>query len=120
MKKFLLMSVFAVFVALQAHAAYEHPMDTMMKSWIGHLPKEAVKVWGNPTKIDYERGQTKYTWTEISSKFVRGTEFKQKTVCNRIFVTDTAGRIVFAKFTGDGCPFTTVGVNEKYPAPSNK
>lgn len=117
MKKFL--SIFFVFYAVPALAAYVHPMDKMLNAWIGHPAKEVVKVWGNPTDITYERGQTKYQWDEVSSVFIPGTQFKKKVECNRILITDISHKVVYGKFKGEGCPFTEEGVAEKYPFPKN-
>ena len=107
MKKiFLCLVVFAICGA-GAFAYGEHPMDKALQTWIGMKAKDVVKIWGNPTDIQYEQGQTKYIWEETQARFIPGTQLQKRVDCNRILIVDTSGRVAFAKFTGEGCPFTT-------------
>ena len=95
-----------------ALSAAEHPMDTMFKTWIGTPIKQAVKTWGQPTDIDYQRGQTVYKWQESSARYIPGTMFQEKTECERKLIVDISGKIVYGTFEGNGCPFTTEGVKK--------
>ena len=116
MKKAVLFLVTVIFCGACAFAYGEHPMDKAMQSWIGMKAKEVVKIWGNPSDINYEQGQTKYIWEETQARFIPGTQLQKRVDCNRILVVDTSGRVVFAKFTGEGCPFTTESA-KKYVNP---
>lgn len=120
MKKFCILLTFVVLTGMVAAAADgNHPMDTALKTWIGVKAKEVVKEWGDPTDIIYEQGQTKYIWEEEKARFIPGTQYQKKFECNRIFVIDTSGRVVFTKFTGNGCPFTSESAKE-YVNPKTK
>jgi len=118
MKKAVIFAVSVVFFGACAWAYGEHPMDKAMQTWIGMKAKEVVKIWGNPSDINYEQGQTKYIWEETQSRFIPGTQFQKKVDCNRILIVDTSGKVVFAKFTGEGCPFTSESA-KKYINPKS-
>ena len=118
MKKYLL-SAILILTGLTAVAAIDHPMDTMFKTWIGTPVKEVIKYWGNPSDIDYKRGQTVYKWEEANDRYIPGTMFQQKTECERILIVDISGKVVYGYFEGNGCPFTTEGV-KKWNKPSVK
>lgn len=100
-------------------ATVEHPMDAMFKTWINTPVKEVVKAWGNPTEIDYKRGQTEYKWAESSARFIPGTQFQQKVECERKLIVNVSGEVVYGTFNGTGCPFTTEGV-KKWNNPKEK
>lgn len=111
MKKFLL-TITVLFFGISCIAATEHPMDTMFKTWYNTPVKEVVKAWGNPTDIDYQRGQTVYKWEESSSRYIPGTQFQHKTECERKLIVDISGKVVFGTFDGNGCPFTSESVKK--------
>lgn len=119
MKKIIFALFCMCFLSLSAFAAANHPMDDMFKTWIGVPVKEVVKYWGNPTDIDYERGQTEYEWKEVSTRFIPGTQYQQKTECERKLIVDVSGTVVYGTFSGNGCPFTTEGV-KKWNNPKSK
>ena len=119
MKKIFLCLVIVSILGAGAFAYGEHPMDKALQTWIGMKAKEVVKIWGNPTDIQYEQGQTKYIWEETQARFIPGTQLQKRVDCNRILIVDTSGRVVFAKFTGEGCPFTTESA-KKYLNPKTK
>lgn len=112
MKKFLLLTLIILSAGLAALATGEHPMDTALATWVGTKARDVVKIWGQPTDIQYEQGQTKYIWAEEKARYIPGTQYQKKYECNRIFIIDTSGRVVYTKFTGNGCPFTTESANE--------
>ena len=107
MKRIFLFLVVVFILEAGAFAYGEHPMDKALQTWIGMKAKDVVKIWGNPTDIHYEQGQTKYIWEETQARFIPGTQLQKRVDCNRILIVDTSGRVAFAKFTGEGCPFTT-------------
>lgn len=119
MKKSILLIIIAVLCGAGVFAYGEHPMDKALQTWIGMRAKEVVKIWGDPSTIEYEQGQTKYIWEETQSRFIPGTQLQKRVDCNRILVVDTSGRVVYAKFTGEGCPFTTESA-KKYINPNSK
>ncbi len=112
MKKMMLLFVCVIAMGLYADAAANHPMYDMFQTWVGTPVKEVVKYWGNPTDIDYERGQTEYEWKEVGTRFIPGTQYQQKTECERKLIVDVSGVVVYGTFSGDGCPFTTEGVKK--------
>lgn len=113
MKKLCILLMFALLTGMAVYATYDdHPMDAALKTWIGVKAKEVVKEWGDPTDIIYEQGQTKYIWEEEKARFIPGTQYQKKYNCNRIFIVDTSGRVVYTKFTGNGCPFTSESTKE--------
>ncbi len=118
MKKSIL-ALALILVGTGVYAQTIHPMDEMFKTWIGVKVKEAVKYWGNPSDIEYDQSQTKYQWKEVSTRFIPGTQFQEKTECERILIVDTTGLIVYGKYKGNGCPFTTEGV-KKWNYPKSK
>ena len=117
MKNFIFIVCFLISSSV-AIAAVEHPMDIMFKTWIDTPIKDVVKVWGNPTDIDYKRGQTEYKWEEEGSRFIPGTQYQQKIECERKLIVDVSGKVVYGTFSGNGCPFTTEGV-KKWNKPAN-
>ena len=119
MKKSILFIIIGILLGAGVFADPEHPMDKALQTWIGTKAKEVVKTWGNPTKIEYEQGQTKYIWEDSQARFIPGTQLQKRADCNRILIVDTSGRVVFAKFTGEGCPFTTESA-KKYINPKKK
>lgn len=119
MKKSVLFLIFTLTLN-SAQAAIEHPMDTMFKTWIGTPIKEVVKAWGNPSDIDYKRGQTVYTWKEESTRFVPGTMYQHKTECERKLIVDISGKVIFGAFDGNGCPFTSDGAKKWNKTTSSK
>lgn len=118
MKKSIVFTVL-ILAANTAIAAVEHPMDTMFKTWTGTPIKQVVKAWGNPSDIDYKRGQTVYTWKEESARYIPGTMYQHKTECERKLIVDISGKVVLGTFEGNGCPFTTDGV-KKWNKPVKK
>lgn len=118
MKKIFLVA-FISLIGSYTFAAANHPMDEMFKTWIGTPIKEVVKYWGNPTDIDYERGQTEYEWKEASTRFIPGTQYQEKIECERKLIVDVSGTVIYGTFKGNGCPFTTEGV-KKWNKPKNK
>ncbi len=112
MKKICLFIMAAILTGAYVYADSEHPMDKALQTWEGVKIKELVKAWGNPTNIVYEQGQTKYLWEESKGRFIPGTDYQKKVDCNKIFIVDTSGVIVYAKHAGDGCPFTTESAKE--------
>ena len=77
-------------------------MDTMFKTWYETPIKEVVKYWGNPTDIDYKRGQTVYSWYEKSTRFIPGTMLQKKTECERRLIVDISGKVVYGTCIGFG------------------
>ena len=118
MKK-LYISAILILAGLGAYAAVEHPMEVMFKTWTDTPVKEVIKAWGNPSDIDYKRGQTVYKWSEKSSRYIPGTMFQQKTDCTRILISDISGKVVYGFFEGNGRPFTSEGV-KKWNKPTVK
>ena len=110
MKKAILTTI-CIFSATAAFA-YIHPTSKMFETWIGTPVKTVVKYWGNPTDITYGRGQTEYEWTEVSSRYIPGTQFQEKTECNRKLIVDVSGKVVYGTFSGNGCPFTSASVKK--------
>ena len=111
MKKYIYsLVIFALGAGVYASA--EHPMDTMFKTWVDTPIKEVIKVWGNPTDIDYKRGQTVYTWEDESTRYIPGSMFQRKVECERKLIVDISGRVVYGTFEGNGCPFTNEGVKK--------
>jgi methionyl-tRNA synthetase len=99
--------------------AKEHPMNTMFNGWIGSSVKDVVRAWGDPTTIDYKRGQTEYVWYEASARYIPGTEFQEKVSCERRMIFDKTRHVIYGTFSGDGCPFTREGV-KKWNNPNPK
>ncbi|MBQ2644967.1 hypothetical protein IJG14_05280 [bacterium] len=97
---------------MASSASINHPMEEMFKTWIDTPIKEVIKSWGNPTDIDYKRGQTVYKWEEESSRYIPGTQFQQKLECTRKLIVDISGKVVYGTFDGNGCPFTTEGASK--------
>ncbi|MGN0014689.1 MAG: hypothetical protein ACI37T_04655 [Candidatus Gastranaerophilaceae bacterium] len=117
MKKILLTAI--LLAGSYAIAAGNHPMDEMLKSWIGTPINDVIKYWGNPNDIEYERGQTEYEWKETSTRFIPGTQYQEKTKCERKLIVDVSGTVIYGTFEGNGCPFTTEGV-KKWNKPKSK
>lgn len=108
MKKILLTTT-VLLAGLMAYAA-EHPMDMMFKTWIGTPIKSTIKEWGDPSDIVYKRGQREYKWITSGTRFIPGTMFEERTMCERKLIVDVKGKIVYGTFTGNGCPFTRESV----------
>lgn len=111
MKKFLLALVLISFGA-GAFAAVENPTEAMFKTWYGVKIKKVVKYWGQPTDIEYDQSQKKYKWLEHSTRYIPGTQYQKRVACERVLIVDVSGRVVFGKYNGTGCPFTTEGVKQ--------
>lgn len=110
MKNFLL-TISIMLVGMMVYAS-EHPMDMMFKTWIGEPVKSAIRQWGDPTDIDYKRGQREYRWITSGTRFIPGTMFEERTQCERKLIVDVKGKIVYGAFSGNGCPFTRESVKK--------
>lgn len=115
MKKIIL-TMFCIIITSTSVLAAVNPMEQMFETWYGEKAKTVIKSWGNPTEIEYNQGQTKYIWSEDSARFIPGTQYQKRVNCTRTLIIDNSGKVVFGKYTGEGCPFTTVGV-EKWKNP---
>ncbi len=111
MKKLLILLII-ITMGSGVYASVKHPMEEMFATWYGTKIKFAIKSWGNPTDIEYDQSQTKYIWSESSARYIPGTQFQKKVECDRILIVDTTGLIVYGKYKGEGCPFTTESVKK--------
>lgn len=109
MKKFLLTASILIMTGIIVYSS-EHPMDLMFKTWIGSPVKSAIRLWGDPSDIDYKRGQREYKWVTTGTRFIPGTMFEERTQCERKLIVDVKGKIVYGSFSGNGCPFTRESV----------
>lgn len=90
----------------------EHPMDSMIKTWVNFPVKDVIEEWGDPTDINYLRGQREYIWITTGTRFIPGTMFEERTSCQRKLIVGKKGKIIYGTYSGNGCPFTKESVKK--------